>query len=464
MTKKYMKKLIGILILAILLFMAPACSSPPAPVDSRTFAEVRAEFTTALTKQTTSDYDVPEPPAGIFETVYYQSSVGDLAAYVSCDPQDGKQHPLIIWVVGGWGNSISPVFWSYPDWDNDQTACAFREAGMLMMYPSFRGGNKNPGYQESLYGEIDDIAAAYEFAASLPYVDTNRIYLGGHSTGGTRALLAAAYTDVFRAVFCFGPVGDIKEHNQSQFTFDSKDAAEVKMRSPINWLKDINSPTFVIEGSCNSSEVRKIEKASQNGNLHCFVVNDTDHYGVLAPVTILIAEKMKYDTGTECNITLTSSDIQSVMKMQPITPMPVMKQFVADEIGVQFLIPAIWSAYLSQDETGLVFYSDDYGYEDNFWDTSMILMRQFNPNNNLTCEQLAAELGLDWSTVSAQEKTINGCRTLWLDYYDDVEFTRVLAFLSKEQITLFSFWLPLEYTDAGSLLFNSIINSIHIGT
>ena len=158
------------------------------------FAEAHDAFTTTLAREENDDEPIPEPPEGVFDLVSYPSKVGDLAAYVSSDPGDGEKHPLIIWVVGGWGNGIDDFPWIYPEWDDDQTGSAFWQAGILTMYPSFRGGSGNPGYYEALFGEVDDIVSAYEYAASLPYVDPERIYLGGHSTGGTRALLASEYT------------------------------------------------------------------------------------------------------------------------------------------------------------------------------------------------------------------------------------------------------------------------------
>ena len=68
---------------------------------------------------------------------------------------------------------------------------AYRRAGIVMMYPSLRGGNDNPGRREGFLGEVDDILAAAEYLARESYVDPGRIYLGGHSTGGTLAMLAA---------------------------------------------------------------------------------------------------------------------------------------------------------------------------------------------------------------------------------------------------------------------------------
>lgn len=55
----------------------------------------------------------------------------------------------------------------------------------MMMFPSQRGGNDNPGKREGFLGEADDILAATDHLEKLPHVDPDQIYLGGHSTGGT---------------------------------------------------------------------------------------------------------------------------------------------------------------------------------------------------------------------------------------------------------------------------------------
>src|SRR5436305_720847 len=135
-------------------------------------------------------------------------AIGPTAAYLSPDPRDGKKHPAIIWITGGDCNSIGDV-WTPEPRDNDQTAAAYRKAGILMMFPSLRGGNVNPGVREGFLGEVDDVLAAADFLAQQTYVEPGRIYLGGHSTGGTLVLLVAECSDRFRAVFSFGPVSDV---------------------------------------------------------------------------------------------------------------------------------------------------------------------------------------------------------------------------------------------------------------
>jgi len=128
-----------------------------------------------------------------------------MAAYVSPAPGDGKRHPAIIWLIGGFSNGIGDTPWAPATPDNDQSASAYRESGIIMMYPSRRGGNMNPGYHESFYGEVNDIIAARQYLEKLDYVDPKRIYLGGHSTGGTLALLVAESDAGFRAIFCVRP-------------------------------------------------------------------------------------------------------------------------------------------------------------------------------------------------------------------------------------------------------------------
>ena len=175
----------------------------PGENPSQTLAQARQGFSTHLIAQVHDSGPVDQPPAGVFELVHYTSAVGSLAAYLTPPPGPGR-HPAIIWITGGDDNSIGDV-WSPSPADNDQSAAQYRDAGIMMMFPSLRGGNDNPGYEEGFMGEADDIVAAAEFLAEQPGVDPNRIYLGGHSTGGTMVLIESEYTDRFRAVFHSAP-------------------------------------------------------------------------------------------------------------------------------------------------------------------------------------------------------------------------------------------------------------------
>jgi dipeptidyl aminopeptidase/acylaminoacyl peptidase len=203
------------------------------PAAMQSLVEARRGFKTRLIPQATKRMPVDVAPAHLFQIVKYPSAAGNLAAYLTPDPRDGKKHPAIIWITGGDCNSIGEC-WESARPDNDQTASAFRQAGIIMMFPSLRGGNENPGTKEGFLGEVDDVLAAADFLSKQPHVDPQRIYLGGHSTGGTLVLLTAECSDRFRAVFSFGPADDVAGYglDSEYLPFDTSNAKELELRSP----------------------------------------------------------------------------------------------------------------------------------------------------------------------------------------------------------------------------------------
>lgn len=432
--------------------------------EGQSFAEAHDAFQTTLAEKNSDNDPIPDPPEGYFDLVYYPSQVGDLAAYVSSDPGDGEKHPLIIWVVGGWGNGIDDFPWCYPAWDDDQTGSAFWRAGVLTMYPSFRGGNGNPGNYETLFGEVDDIASAYEYAASLPYVDPDRIYLGGHSTGGTRALLAAEYTDKFRAVFGFGAVDKIEYHNNSQFTFDTDNEEEYKMRSPIYWLDSVKTPTFLIEGSeGNSSNLKNIERTSDNDNIHCYIMKGQDHWSVLAPLTGVLAQKILADTGTECNIAITQEELDEAMEQEPEIPMPLMQQYTMEEMGISFSYPYLWDM-VDVSENGEVSYTLFSRYDgENVWDLSLLLFDAYLPEENVDLQLILdayKEGGYD-----VQEKKIGGFPAMEaVGMVEDDEgniFKTIFVAVQKDDFFFtFQFYIHESLENDAAPLFDAIIDSI----
>ncbi len=303
---------IALLVLCCVVAMAVAInrSSIPPQTEYANLLDARRDMSTKLVRYETADYPVPAPPTGMFNVEHYSSPAGQLAAYVSPSPGDGQKHPAMIWIFGGFSNSISETAWEPVTPDNDQSARAFREAGIIMMHPSLRGGNTNPGHIEGFYGEVDDALAAAEYLAAKDYVDPQRIYLGGHSTGGTLVMLVAAASDRFRAVFALGPVDDVSGYGGDVLPFNTWDKQELALRSPIGWLHAMNGPVFVFEGSVgNISCLRAMRRSSTNPELHFHEVRRGDHFNIIAPVTRMIAEKVRQDTGPSCNIQFTDDEI-----------------------------------------------------------------------------------------------------------------------------------------------------------
>lgn len=296
---------------------SPKLTVPPgqasrASIDQKaksTLAEARRGFVTKLTRPQPDAGPVPQPPADVFRLVKYRSPAGELSAYVSPDPVDGRKHPAIVWITGGDSNSIDEV-WEPGPRDNDQTASAYRLAGMVMMFPSLRGGNDNPGKREGFLGEVDDILAATDFLASQPYVDASRIYLGGHSTGGTLVMLVAEMSDRYRAVFAFGPVDDVRSYGGRFIYHDGENPKEAELRSPGLWLDSVKAPLFVIEGTAgNISTFKQMQRSCTNPAVRFLPVEGADHFTVLAPANEAIAKKILADTGPTTTVTFTPQEL-----------------------------------------------------------------------------------------------------------------------------------------------------------
>jgi dienelactone hydrolase len=159
------------------------------------------------------------------------------------------------------------------------------------------------------------VVAAAAFLAQQPGVDPQRIYLGGHSTGGTLVLLTAEYSSRFRAVFAFGPIDDVRRYGGQFLPPGLTDMTEIKLRSPIYWLDSVKQPTFVFEGAVapsNAVAVTSLQSASKNPAVHFYLIPGATHFSTLAPTNKLITQKILADTGSETNITFTSEELNAL--------------------------------------------------------------------------------------------------------------------------------------------------------
>jgi len=288
---------------AVLIAMSGCQTSTPASSSDQTLTQARAGFTTNLVSKVKDNDPLEKPPAGSgLKLVYYQDPLGKFPAYVSLPKVPGKRYPAIIWITGGFDSSIGDNSWTRGTPDNDQSAMAFREHGIVTMYPSLRGGNNNPGYHEICYGEVNDVLAAGRYLASLPYVDRSRIYLGGHSTGGTLALLTSESTSGFRAVFSLGPVASVANYGNDSLTYDYSNQQESVLRSPALFLNSVTTPTWIIEGadeSSNISSLNYMQKENTNPLVHFMPVPGKDHFSEISVTTPKLCSWILNDKGTQ---------------------------------------------------------------------------------------------------------------------------------------------------------------------
>ena len=277
-----------------------AASRPP-----QSLTGARAGFHTAI-RAPASGAPLPQPPPALFVRADYTGGDGrTLAAFVTPDPRDGQRHAAIVWITGGDSNSLGD-FWTEGTPDNDQSASAFRNAGVIMMFPTLRGGNVDSGAKEFFYGEVDDIHAASNYLAKLSYVDPARVYLGGHSTGGTLALLAAETGGRFAAVFAFGAVSSVESYPFEIFPMArTADEREIRLRSPVHWLTTISTPTYIVEGDREPGNIGALEAlcdGARNHLVHCVPVSGANHFSVLDMVGRVLAPKLVAGTMGEAEL------------------------------------------------------------------------------------------------------------------------------------------------------------------
>jgi len=281
--------------------------------------KARAGFQTRLIPNSfRPDGPARVPPSRIFQLVRYPSPAGKLAAYLTPDPRDGRKRPALVWAHGGFGGLDESL------WEEFGETAAFRAAGLVVMCPSWRGECDNPGQYEMFYGEVDDAVAAVEYVSRLPYVDPERIYFAGHSTGGTLTLLTVEATDKVRAAFSFGGAPDLYSvlwpdgRGYGNTPFDWRIKKERRLRSAIDYVGFIRTPTFYFEGADDAGylkDARKMEERAKRAGapVTTFVVEEEeDHFSVVEPLTRLIARKIQDDTGPTCKITITGAEVRRV--------------------------------------------------------------------------------------------------------------------------------------------------------
>lgn len=238
------------------------------PLQTEDYAEARKKFKTKLLREGPAPQQpiqIQVPP-GVTEINHVS---GDLLlkAWVSSDPGPGpEKKPAILYLHNGFA-------FGQDDWEQ---AAPFRQAGYVVMIPILRGENGQPGSYSLFYNEVDDILAAANALEELSYVDSKRIYLAGHSNGGTLTQLVAMTSPRFRAASSFSGSPDqvnwgVIRRNLGSFggdqtvgiPFDKEDQKEVQMRSPLAFPASFKCPVRLYFGSQEATLKASNEKIAE---------------------------------------------------------------------------------------------------------------------------------------------------------------------------------------------------------
>lgn len=140
-------------------------------------------------------------------------------------------------------------------------------------------------------GEIDDLAAALEHVKARPDVDPDQIYVAGHSTGGTVALLISAMSDIPAGVVSFGGAPDIvsvmRSGGYDSEPFDRRKLDECRFRSPHTFAEAMDVPTLFIEGAENEGytmDALRLADSVPDDKLTVCNIRGENHFSVLHPM------------------------------------------------------------------------------------------------------------------------------------------------------------------------------------
>ena len=240
-------------IVAALLLLTAGCSGPVAPepippaqpglgLSRETYLGARSHFRTTLIRPgpASEHRDPPTCPPGAVEMAYTSGELS-LKAFASPVIPGAKPGPAVLFLHGGF------VFGA-GHWDLTRP---FREAGYVVMVPTLRGENGQAGACSFFYDEIDDVLAATDALATRPDVDPTRLYLAGHSVGGTLTLLTALTSDRFRAAASFSAAPDLVEWSRGRLDripFSSDRPDEFRMRSAVAFATGFRCPVRLYFG------------------------------------------------------------------------------------------------------------------------------------------------------------------------------------------------------------------------
>jgi len=208
------------------------------------FAVARGTFRTNLLRKGPAPqaWNPVKPPRGVAEVEYVSGGLR-LKAWVNPPAADANKRPAVLYLHGGWA-------FGEDDWEQAQP---FRDAGFVVMTPLLRGENGMPGAFTMFYDEVDDVLAAADYLAQLPFVDPKWVYVAGHSAGGTLVMLAAMASDRFRAAASVSGSPDrvrfVNEGLKDAVPFDPNDLREFRVRSPVAYAGSFKCPAKLYYGS-----------------------------------------------------------------------------------------------------------------------------------------------------------------------------------------------------------------------
>ena len=182
-------------------------------------------------------------PSGV-EKINYQSGGYTLSAWMAKPNTSLDKNKAVIFLHGGFAFDISDF----------QSGQSYLDAGYAVITPILRGENGQPGHFSLFYDEVDDVLGLLSTLQNRPDIDSNAIFITGHSTGGTLSLLSGMATTGFKGIASFSGSPDqfwfTDNGKDTKITpFNTKDKNEFYVRSPLFYVQSLQAPTRYFHGT-----------------------------------------------------------------------------------------------------------------------------------------------------------------------------------------------------------------------
>jgi dienelactone hydrolase len=234
-------------IFAVLLLASPACSQkPPGSSSSPRQIEPGVSFyettqPTAVRSQTTLWIYLPQNIKGKIPCVVIAPAGSPLIWGMKLGEGDRAEH--LPYVRAGFAVVAYSIAGDVPEKPSDEQ--------MISGIQAFRKAN----------GGVSNTASAIDYAlAHLPQVDPKRVYVAGHSSAGTLALLAAESDPRIRACVAYAPACDVLHRNtefaQALLPIMPDSVRYFTQISPITYTAKLRCPLFLFHADDDSNVLK----------------------------------------------------------------------------------------------------------------------------------------------------------------------------------------------------------------